>query len=189
MEWVKERWKTILDSFTLRQVIALPIFIAVVTGVVRGSAALSDFLTRQEGRMLFGVPSIVWGILAGLLLILYFLVQHATQLRKSLAPKISVLFNASGEGIVRTPTEIYEQRDGKWARVRTDLAVYIRITIRALSQTTVKGCVAFLTKIEKRASPTSNFSDITIPNALALTQTPIDVYPRVFAVVDLLKMR
>jgi len=150
---LKDWWDSILESFTLRRVIALPILIAVVTAVVRGSTALSEFFTHQEGRTLLGIPSFAWGLLAGLLLILGFVIQHATSLRKSLSPKISVSFNPTGDGIVRTPTEIYEQTGSKWAGVRTDQAVYIRIAIRTLSRTTVKACVAYLTKIENGLHP------------------------------------
>jgi hypothetical protein len=177
----------ILEAFTLRRVIALPIFIAVVTAVVRGSAALSEYLTRQEGHAFLGVPSPAWGILAGLLLVFYFLIQYATRIRKSIIPKISVVFNPSGEGIVRTPTEVYQQTEGKWAKIRTDQAVYIRITIRAMSRMTVKGCVAFITRIQKRPTPTASFTEVLVFNAIALTQTPLDVYPRVPATVDFLK--
>jgi hypothetical protein len=179
MQWFKERWETVYESLTLRRVVALPIFIAVVNGV----ASLVEFLARREGHTLLGVPPLAWAVIAGLLLLLCWVIESGTKQRQSLLPKISVSFNPAAEGMVQTRTEVY---DGP-KKVRDDRAVYIRITINALSRTTVKGCVAFLTKVEKRAKPASLFADVPISGALALTQTPFDVYPRVPATVDFLK--
>jgi hypothetical protein len=183
MGWFHERKETVLAAFTLRRVVAIPIVIAVITVVVRGSAALSEFLTRGEGRMLLGVPSWMWGLIAGLLLALYFVIEYATHLRLTIKPTIDVQFNPDAEGIVQTRTEIYEHDK----KIRDDVAKYIRITLIALSPKTVKGCAVFLTKLEKRFIPTGQFIDIPIRGALSLTQNPVDVYPRVPTTVDFLK--
>src|SRR5260370_1971862 len=103
MVWVNQRATTILNAFTLRRVIALPIVIAVVTAVVHGSAALSQFFLQQEGRMLLGLPSWAYGLLAGLLLLLFFLLEYANRLRLELEPNLPVTFYREHICLVHSP--------------------------------------------------------------------------------------
>jgi len=183
MGWFGQRKTTLLEAFTLRRVVALPIVIAVVTAVVHGSVALSQLFAQREGQMLLGIPSWIYGVVAGLLLVLYFLIEHATRLRLQLEPRLKIAFNPDAEGIVRTPTEIYAE--GK--KIADDEAVYIRVTLQALSRTTVKNCVAFLTGIEKRRISTDPFIEVPVHGAIYLIPNPIDVHPRIPMPIDFLK--
>jgi hypothetical protein len=181
MGWLSDYRTTIIEAFTLRRVIALPLVIATVTAVVHASTALSKQFAR--GETLLGAPSWAWGLIAGLLLFLYFMIACANRLRLQLEPKINVSFNPNGEGMVTTPTEIY--KDGKL--FAHDEAVYIGITLQALSRTTVKNCVAFVTGIEKRRISNDHFIEIPVHGPLNLTPTPIDVHPRIPMPIAFLK--
>jgi hypothetical protein len=185
MGWFSQRKTTVLEAFTLRRVLALPIVISVVTAVVHASVALSNLLAK--GQLLLGVPSWVYGIVAGLLLVLFFFLEHATRLRIELEPRLNVSFNPDAEGITRTPTEVYAYTGSKVEKVRDDEAIYVRITLKSLSKATVKDCVAFVTKLEKKTLTDTEFIDIPLHGAIPLVPSPIVVYPRIPATIDFLK--
>jgi hypothetical protein len=151
MDWLSQRARTILDAFTLRRVVAIPIVIAVITAVVHGSAALSQFILHHEGQMLFGVPSWMYGLLAGLLLLLYFIVEYATRLRLQLEPKLRLSFDPSGGCLVDSPIQHFApNQNGHMMLVGEARAIFARIRVEALSKTTVRGCSAYITVIETR---------------------------------------
>jgi hypothetical protein len=183
MSWIGDRKDTLLDAFTLRRVIAVPILVATVTAVIHGSAALSKIFAHGDGNTLLGAPSWYWGIIAGILLIFWFLLEHANRLRLELKPKLKVSFNPDVEGIVRTPTVILLPNNQRI----DDLATYVRITLTCLSGVTVKNCAAFLTKIEKKLPGAAEYSDVPINGSLPMLPSPIDVHPRVPIPVDFLK--
>jgi hypothetical protein len=56
MDWLSQRVATLLDAFTLRRVIALPIVIAVVSVAATLSTAISQ--TFANGDLLLGLPDL-----------------------------------------------------------------------------------------------------------------------------------
>jgi hypothetical protein len=112
------------------------------------------------------------------------LIGQATHLRLQLEPKLKLSFNPNAEGMGRTPTKVYEP-SGK--ELRTDEAIYIRITLDCLSKATVKDCVAFITKIEKKLPNSETFSTIRMYGAIPLLSQPREVYANIPATIDFLK--
>jgi len=185
MDWFWSRASTIAEALTLRRVIAIPIAVTVITVVVRGSAALSEYFTTRNGHMLLGIPSWVYGIFAGLLLLLYFVGEYATRLRLQIAPCLNVSFDQNGMGMVLavhrstspTPTSGTE---------RESRSSYVRIRIDALSKTTVHGCSAFIIALEKRLKTAAAFTPISLPEPVSLREQQFDVVPQVPSMVDFL---
>jgi hypothetical protein len=106
MGWLGQRATTVVGALTLRRVIALPIMVAVITAAVRGSTAITGYLLEHEWRFL-GLPSWAFGLLAGLLLLLYFLIEYANRLRLELEPKLQVSFDRERGCVVES--NIYPQ--------------------------------------------------------------------------------
>jgi hypothetical protein len=178
-----DRGITIKNSLTLERVIAVPILFGVITGVDR----LASLIAAQRGAMLAGVPGWAWATLAVSWLLLGFMIEYATRLRLSLIPKLALSFNPLKEGIVQTPIEVPVQGSiSGQVLIKEYRASYVRIRIDALSKTTVKGCAAYLTKIEKRRHPGEAFVEVPLSADLLLTPTPIDVPPKVRGTVDFL---
>src|SRR5215472_127416 len=187
MTWFKDRWSLFWEAYSRQKwvfTIALLVCVAVGTGDY-----LTKFISRwitfpSKGSMeILGVPAPLLGIVLFFIVLFWVMLDAAVEFNKALAPTIAVSFNPKAEGIVKTRTEIYHGG----AKIRDDVATYIRITLISRSQKTVKGCAVFLTKLEKRISPADHFIDIPLQGALSLTQSPIDVYPRIPATVDFLK--
>lgn len=185
MGWLSQRAATIVDAFTLRRVIALPIVIAVVTAVVHGSAALSQFFFHQEGRMLLGLPSWAFGVLAGLLLMLFFLLEQATRLRLEIQPKLKVSFDAERGCLVISPVQHFRQEPGTYNDTpRTVLAretksIFARVRADTTSISKVRGCVAYITAIESKKQPTDPFQRHPIHDPIPLALQEADIPSKV----------
>ncbi len=180
MEGIKQRVRTLVQAVTLRQVIALPIFVAFVSFAPRVISAIGQL---PETQFLGGVPPWAWSLIAGLALMLYFVFEAANRLRVQLEPKLAPSFNPQAEGIVRTPTEVYE----RGVKTRDDEAAYVRLTLTTLRRMTARNCSVFITGIAKMRPTDQAFIDIPIYGSLALLPHPIDVHPLVPVTVDFLK--
>lgn len=184
MGWFGQRATTILNAFTLRRVLALPLAVAVVTAFVHGSAALSQFFLHQEGRMLLGLPSWAYGVLAGLLLLIYFLLEYATRLRLEIEPKLRVSFDRERGCLVNTPVQHFIQEHGAYGGTRTVLAhttraIFARIRADALSSTKVRGCVAYITAIKSKKQSEDSFTRHPIHDPIPLASQEADVPTKV----------
>jgi hypothetical protein len=140
----------------------------------------------EKGSIIFGIPSWFWGITLFSVFLFLWMLHTALTFKRELTPALDVSFNPDAEGIVKTRTEIIDPRTG--LKVRDDMATYVRVTLTSRSQKTVKGCAAFVTKLEKRSDPKGSFFEFPLRGALPLTQVPIDVFPTVPATVDFLKV-
>ena len=169
MRWLVDRAATIRDALSVQRVLALPIIFAVVTAAIH----LAPVIAERE-PMFLSMPAWMWGFVAFLLLLLYFVIEHATRLRLRLLPKLKLSFNPNEEGIAQTPTNIER------------MASYVRIRVEALSATTVKGCTASLVGLDKRVPPSSEFVPIPLDHGMALRDQPFDVFPNVRSTVDFL---
>ena len=97
MGWLQNRIATLLEALTLKRVIALPLVIAFITALVR----LAPVIARAEGTPMFlGVPAWAWGVIGGLILLVYFLIEYGTRKRLELLPKFDLVFPETGLGIV-----------------------------------------------------------------------------------------
>jgi hypothetical protein len=185
MGWFGQRSATIIDAFTLRRVIALPIVIAVVTAVVHGSTALSEFFLHQQGQMILGLPSWAYGLLAGLFLVLYFLLEYATRLRLEIQPKLRVSFDPDRGCLVKSPVQHFGQVPGTYTNTpvtilqRTTTSIFARVRADALSKSKVRGCIAFITAIESRNQSDTEFKRHQIYDPIPLDTKESDVPPNV----------
>ncbi len=182
MGWWGQRAATLVGALTLRRVIALPIMVAVVTLAIRGAAALSAYLLEHEWRFL-GLPPWAFGLLAGLLLLLYFLLEYANRLRLELEPKLQISFDRERGCVVDSPMQHYQDQPGVYGGVRRVLigetrALFARIRADALSKTKVRDCSAFITAIESRTQP-GPFTKHPIQDPIPLGPQEVDVSPRV----------
>jgi hypothetical protein len=186
MMWLRDRASTVRDALTLQRVLALPIIFAIVTAAIR----LAPVIAEREAPFL-SIPAWVWGVLAFLIVLLYFVIEHATRLRLRLAPKLKLSFNPN-EAIVQTPAqtqtgELVQQGAATWTFATTEhMASYVRIRVEAALETTVRGCTAFLIGLEKRTPPSSQFIPIRLPQDVPLAGQPFDVFPRIRCIVDFL---
>jgi len=184
MGWLGQRATTIVGALTLRRVIALPIVVAVVTATVRGSAAISDYLIAHEWRLL-GLPSWAYGLLAGLLLFIYFLIEYANRLRLELEPKLDVSFDRERGCLVDSPVQHYQDQPTTIAgvvhrvMVKETRALYARIRADTLSKTRVRDCSAFITAIESRKQSSDAFTKHQIQDPIPLSAEEVDVPARV----------
>jgi len=183
MGWLKNRFETLVDALTLRRVIALPLVIAVITALVR----LAPAIARAEGTpMLLGVPAWAWGLIGGLVLLVYFLIEYATRKRLELQPRFDVGFPA-GLGIVAAIAREPTVSNGRVDHGPPFGTRYVRIQVDNLSATTIKDCVAGITKLEKRGKDTANFVSIDLPQTIFLLKEPFNVYPNMPHTVDFLR--
>jgi hypothetical protein len=140
--------------------------------------------TDGSESMIFGVPSWFWGITVFGFALFLWMLEYAYSLKQKLTPEIDVSFNPNAEGIVATRTEIY----ANGIKIRDDIANYVRLTLVSRSQKTIKGCAVFLTRLEKQLNSRGPFVEIPLGGALSLSPLPVDVFPRVPATVDFLKV-
>jgi hypothetical protein len=106
----------------------------------------------------------------------------AKGLEENIKSKIKVSFHRGEEGIVRSPL-----RDRYVFGGPEILATYVRVRIEAVSKTTIAGCKAFLTKIEKESPFGDKTSNIQLPQSINLRNgLTFDVYPDVLSTVDFL---
>jgi len=196
MEWLRNSFSLLREAASQNKVLltvagGLLVFLgAADTALKFVQERISDWVTlpqHGESVMMFGVPSWLLSVTLALALFAFWLLQYALGLRRRLTPKIDVQFNPGAEGIVLTPTQVHEQDQTGKIIIREDEAVFISISLMALSETTIRNCVAFLTKIERRLIPTSPFVDIPIFSLIPLLPNPIDVHPQIPIPVSFLK--
>jgi hypothetical protein len=129
------------------------------------------------------MPVPLLGILLFVLVLFWVMLQHASELKKAVTPTIDVSFNPKAEGIILTPIHVAQQR-GDAVEVMEDQSVYVSVTANVISKTTVKNCVGFITKIEKKT--TEAFEDIPVYGYIKLGE-PGDGYPRVPMVINFVR--
>jgi hypothetical protein len=105
-------------------------------------------LTQEANRpILLAAPSWAFGAIAGLALLLIFVLGHAKRLRASLLPKVVLSCDPERGCMVQTRVEKFALRDGQPVRVEV-MASSIRISVRASTKVAPKNVTAFLTKFE-----------------------------------------
>lgn len=125
--------------------------------------------------------------MGGLVLLLYFLLEYATRTRLELQPKFDVVFRAHGLGIVPAIAREPDVSEGRIVHGPPFQTRYVRIEIDNLSPTTIKNCVAGITRLEKRRPEEPNFVGIDLPQTIFLRNEPFDVYPNMPCTVDFLR--
>jgi hypothetical protein len=190
MKWIRDRWSLLLDAYSQHKWAFRIVF--VICAVAGTSGYLMEVISRwiafpQAGSiMILGLPAPLWGIVILCVFVSVVMLEYAVGLKRAVTPTIAVSFNPQGEGIIRTPTQV-SMRDGKGnlIEVKDDEAVYVSVTVNALSKTTVKNCVGFITKIEKKVE--GSFEDVPVYGFIQLNDDPRSVYPRVPTVLNFLK--
>jgi hypothetical protein len=109
-------------------------------------------------------------------------------LKKRLAPRLSLSFHRDAEGLARTPITFSHGGYGSPQIVTQEfMATYVRIRTEVLSQTTVAGCRAFLTKLQREGVDGKTVAEIALPHSVILRGgQPFDVHPNVVHTVDFL---
>jgi hypothetical protein len=177
MNWPKEHWNTIVEAFTARRVLVIGSIFSVALFVAKAVPMIS-----WDGQpTLLGAPAWAWSVIAALLCSLWFALEYAHRKRMELVPIIKLSFDQNDNGIVSTPLTI--QRNDV---VEYSNAVYVRIKVEAVSNGAISGCVAFVTKIEKRDKVRDTFFPIKLLGPIILTPQPITIYSRVPHFVDFL---
>jgi hypothetical protein len=140
---------------------------------------------EHEWRFL-GLPPWVFGLLAGLLALLYFLIEYANSLRLELQPKLRLSFDRERGCVVESPVQHYQDQPSALVQgaiqrvlVKETRALYARIRADALSKTRVRGCSAFITAIESKIPPATVFTTYPIQDPIPLSAQEADVSPRV----------
>ena len=110
--------------------------------------------------------------------------RKVIDLTQKLTPMLTLDFDQNGDGIVLTPIKVYQIDAGHQTIIDSN-GSYVRIRLSAISDSTVRGCSAFLTRVEKRDA-SGNFVAVRMPNSLRLTTTPVDVPQRVPQTIDFL---
>jgi len=119
---------------------------------------------------LIGIPTWAIGVIVGFGLLLWWMVEYAVRLRRSLTPKLSIGLG----GIVTTPVkEKTKSLDLKTGLVTTKTdeyqAVYLRGVVVAESEKAVSHCMAYLTGVRKKDKTTLQYTatqyldDIQLP--------------------------
>lgn len=153
MRGIRDWLSTLIDAFTLQRVLALPLFVTFVTLAVRYGPILAQEANRP---VLLAAPPWAFGAIAGLTLLLLFVVTYATRLRLSLLPKMVLVCDPEQGSLVRTRVAKFALKDGQPVHaedgqpVGTEvMASSIRISVRATTRVAPKNATAFLTKFEK----------------------------------------
>jgi hypothetical protein len=188
MGWFKDRWWLLWEAYYKRKwLFALLLLVCAGLGTIDYLREfISDWITFPQpgGVKILRLPAPLLGIVIFLVALFWWMLEVALQFKNAVTPAIDVSFNPDAEGIVKTPTEIY----GGGVKIRDDEATYVCITLTSRSQKTVRGCVVCQMKLEKRLTSTDKFVNIPLNGSLYLTQTPIDVHPRVPTTVGILKV-
>lgn len=115
-------------------------------------------------------------------------------LERRLSPVLELNFDQHSDGIVHVPTKVSELDvhgrptfdAGGMQIIYDSHGAYVRIRLSASSDVMVRGCAAFVTKIEKRDGD-RRFNEIRMPQAHRLSPAFTDVFPRVPQTVDFLQ--
>jgi hypothetical protein len=186
MDWLRDRWSLFWEAYRRQPG---PYTIAVLgCGLLFTSDYLKQIISRwidfpEVGSVFLGMPVPLLGILLFVLVLFWVMLQHASELKKAVTPTIDVSFNPKAEGIILTPIHVAQQR-GDAVEVMEDQSVYVSVTANVISKTTVKNCVGFITKIEKKT--TEAFEDIPVYGYIKLGE-PGDGYPRVPMVINFVR--
>ncbi|MBM3549277.1 MAG: hypothetical protein FJX54_20260 [Alphaproteobacteria bacterium] len=178
MGWFGDRRETVLEALTLKRALAIPLLIAAVTLIVR----IAPHVAPGSDLMLWGVPDWAWGVIAGLALLLYFLLEYANRMRLRLVPRLVLTFDADQGGVVETPEKI---RDGMGATIEEYKAAYVRIHANSATQRTIRNAVAFLTRIEFKPKGEPTFRITRLSYALSLGQ--FDIHAGISRHIDFVK--
>jgi hypothetical protein len=153
MDSIKERWQTLMEALTVRRVLHISFVFAAVTAAVRSVPIIAK---EADLSSLLGAP-FAWacGIIVGLFLLVYFLNEHAVQLRRSLLPRIELSCEKRG-CVAQTKVQRYipmPSATGQTLAVTPAgevLASSVRIWVQAISKVAPRNVSAFLTKFERR---------------------------------------
>ena len=124
---LKERLLTLVEALTVRRFLRISFLFAAVTAVVHYVPTLAK---EADLSALLGAP-FAWacGMIAGLVLLVYFVNEHAVRLRRSLLPKIELSCEKRG-CVVQTRVEKYApaQSTGHPVLVGEGFASSVRIS-------------------------------------------------------------
>ena len=140
MSWLNNRLTTLHAALGYRRYLLVPLIGAI--------AAFVDWVVTRlaEAGMsnLIGVPSWAIGAFFATIMVGWWILEYAVKLRNQLLPKLEVLFDPESGGL--TSTSFTNLETGEFV----DTVKYIRISVKGVSQKTVRECVANLVKIERR---------------------------------------
>src|SRR5262249_23772477 len=101
MDWFRHRYATGIEALTVRRALVVGSIFAVSTFVV----GLIPKLSWEGQPMFLNVPALAWGVIAALLMLVYFLFEYAHRKRMETVPNARLSFNQDTGGIVQSPTK------------------------------------------------------------------------------------
>jgi len=172
MAWFNDRWEVLQEAIGLRKFVIFGLLLA----VFRGLQWAADEMAGRGMSALGNIPIWYLGSLFSVLLLAYWLLEHSSQQRRDLTPKLVLSFRPERGGIVSTPikeTTRTIRGDGSVVEQNSEYtAVYIRGLATSGSERAVSGCVPFLTGVRKLNRETQQweskhyFDDIQLPWSL-----------------------
>jgi hypothetical protein len=184
---VRDRWSLFQEVYSQHKLlfgIALLICTVLATGEWIVQFISQWIVIPKAGSIEFlGVPAPLWALILLGVVAAVAMVEYAVGLKEALTPKLGVTFNPRAEGIIRTPMWV---TTGDGQVKRDEEAVFVSVTVNALSKTSVKNFIGFITKIEKKMEDGSSFIDIPVYGHIKLNDPGI-VYPRVPSVLNVLR--
>lgn len=171
MSWFSERREAFMDGLKEKRYLLGAVISAVV-----GAADWIVVWLRGHGMAAgaFEIPSIYVGLFVAALLVVWWLLEYAVQLRRELSPKLEIDFG----GIVITPTKEKKQTlkmepDGTGAIIQETIDEYqtvlVRGMVRPLGKTVVTDCAAFLTAVRYKEPESTTYKDRALTDDLQLS--------------------
>jgi hypothetical protein len=108
-------------------------------------------------------------------------------LEEAAKPTFSLSFHPEAEGLSMTSVTLATASGAPSGFAREVMANYLRIRAEAVSDKSVTGCRAFLTKLGKESPLGDQVTDIPLPHSVALRNAEaFDIHPHVVHAVDFL---
>jgi hypothetical protein len=198
MRWLKSRFSFLWEaSAYYKLLLTLAATACIILGTVDqlkfiGKRAISPWVALPQNAgdapVIFGFSSWILGILLALLFFSIWMLEVAWRYRQDMIPNINLSFDKNGMGIVLALHQIRQTgptpetiQEAEWR------ASYVRIRVDALSKSTVKGCTAYITALEKRPKGTTAFTPVPIPQSISLRDQQFDIIPAVPHLIDFLR--
>ena len=123
----------------------------------------------------------------GVFLPFLWMLEVAWHYKNITIPNFNLSFDKNGMGIVLAEHPNLKSGPTLGTTQETnEKAAYVRIRVDALSKTTIKGCFAFITALEKQPKGTTAFTHIALPQPIPLKGQQFDIIPEVPCMLDFL---
>jgi hypothetical protein len=169
-----------------------PIRTASIVGLATYTVAtnLESFLAGRGVTLIPTLNSAFYTVVAIILLSIWWLLHHATQLRQAAEPRLILSFENTGPGIQLaikkdTPNVLFAP-PGTFVPGSERKGMYVRIRIDTSSDANVSGCSAALVGLAIRKANELEFTEVELPQVLAVGPEKFEVRPLIPYRLDIL---